>query len=581
MENVQEKRDAWLKSDLVSDKDKAFIQTCNKATIEEMFGSNLSFGTAGLRALLGPGTSRMNSLTVRRATIGVSRFILNRYGSQEASSRGVAISFDNRHYSKEFRDIACKVFIEQGIKVYTFHNPHPTPELSYAIRKLNCLGGIMITASHNQREYNGYKFYDEKGCQGVYETIDELISIINSLPDELSVKYHPVDEDHFGIVTYLDDTNDFDIEYINEEAKTSLFRNSFGGIKKTRIVFSPSCGCNCVVAPMLLTKAGYPFAVVPGQDKFDPDFTGMDDPNPENDAAYAGAIAYLNSNIVNKYNLILVTDPDADRCGLAFLDSKGKISRLTGNQIGALLLEYKLSVLKERNELPSSGVVCTTFVSSTQAQRICEYYGVTIRILATGFKYIGNLIDKVKFNSQKFLFGFEESYGYLLTDLVRDKDSLQAIIAIADMCEYYLRRGLTLDLAYERLCNRTGTFYNTQKNITIKGVGSLEKVKNGINKLRSTMIESLGTLRVKTITDYLKRTIINIGTNSGVAIGDNDIDRTDCLRYDFKDGGYVAIRPSGTEPKVKIYFEIYNKSDAEAQVLVNKINDQIRHISGL
>lgn len=579
MSIVQDRKEAWLKSDKVSEKDKNFIKSCNKGMLEEMFGTNLTFGTAGLRALLGPGTSRMNALTVRRATIGVARYLMNRFGSQEATSRGVAISFDNRHYSKEFRDIACRVFIEHGIKVYTFHNPHPTPELSYTIRKLNCLGGIMITASHNQREYNGYKFYDENGCQGVYETIDELINVINSLPDELSVNYHPLDEDHFGIVTYLDENPDFDKEYINEEAKTSLFRGSFAGHKKTKIVFSPSCGCNCIVGPMLLTKIGYEFAVVPGQDKFDPDFTNMEDPNPENDAAYKGAISFLNTSS-QRYNLILVTDPDADRCGLAFLDSTGKISRLTGNQIGALLLDYKLSVLKENGQLPKGGVVCTTFVSTSQAQKICDEYGVNIRILATGFKYIGNLIDKIKFNSQKFLFGFEESYGYLLDELVRDKDSLQAIIAIADMNEYYLRKGLTLDSAYEKLCSRTGTYYNTQKSIEIKGAGSLEKVKEGINKLRLSMVESLGTLRVKTITDYLKRTIINIGTKSGLSLDDNDVDRTDCIRYDLKDGGYVAIRPSGTEPKVKIYFEIYNRSDSEASILVDKIYDQIRKIAG-
>ena len=579
MSIVQDRKEAWLKSDKVSEKDKNFIKSCNKGMLEEMFGTNLTFGTAGLRALLGPGTSRMNALTVRRATIGVARYLMNRFGSQEATSRGVAISFDNRHYSKEFRDIACRVFIEHGIKVYTFHNPHPTPELSYTIRKLNCLGGIMITASHNQREYNGYKFYDENGCQGVYETIDELINVINSLPDELSVNYHPLDEDHFGIVTYLDENPDFDKEYINEEARTSLFRGSFAGHKKTKIVFSPSCGCNCIVGPMLLTKIGYEFAVVPGQDKFDPDFTNMEDPNPENDAAYKGAISFLNTSN-QRYNLILVTDPDADRCGLAFLDSTGKISRLTGNQIGALLLDYKLSVLKENGQLPKGGVVCTTFVSTSQAQKICDEYGVNIRILATGFKYIGNLIDKIKFNSQKFLFGFEESYGYLLDELVRDKDSLQAIIAIADMNEYYLRKGLTLDSAYEKLCSRTGTYYNTQKSIEIKGAGSLEKVKEGINKLRLSMVESLGTLRVKTITDYLKRTIINIGTKSGLSLDDNDVDRTDCIRYDLKDGGYVAIRPSGTEPKVKIYFEVYNRSDSEASILVDKIYDQIRKIAG-
>ena len=576
-----DKKNLWLNSDLVSSKDKSYIESCSEENLKEMFEEDLAFGTAGLRALLGPGSSRMNIFTVKRATIGVAKFLLGKYGRETCASRGAVISFDNRHYSKEFRDIAAKVLSEHGIKVYTFNDPHPTPELSFAIRKLNALGGIMITASHNSREYNGYKFYDDQGCQGVYEQITRLMDIINDLPNEIEVSYNPVSEKDFGEISFLDENEEFDKDYIEKEVETSLFYKSFLGEKKTKIIFSPSCGCNCKVGPMLFKKAGYKFAVVPGQDQFDPDFKNMEDPNPENDAAYKGAINFLRSEQEKgeKYNLILVTDPDADRCGLAYLDSKGNISRLNGNQIGAMLLNYKLTVLKEKDELPKNGVVCTTFVTGSQGIEVCKSFGIETRIVATGFKFIGNLIEKLRFDGQKFLFGYEESYGYLLTDLVRDKDSLQAIMAIVDMTEYYLRKGLTLDLVYEKLNQKTGKFYNTQRNISLSGPTSLDKVKKGINNLRSTVVENIGPLKVKTITDYLKRTVMNVENKQGGSLDNRDIDRTDCIRYDFVGGGFAAVRPSGTEPKVKVYFEIKGKDEEEAKEIVDKVNEQIKVIA--
>ena len=255
--DYQTKMQEWLSSPLVDEKDKEQIRVADEETKKEMFSSDLHFGTAGMRALLGPGSARLNLLTVRRATIGVALFLLERYGQEACKTRGFAISFDNRHYSKEFRDTAAKVLTELGFNVYTFRDPHPTPELSYTVRFFHCVGGLMLTASHNPKEYNGYKFYDEEGCQGVYEVIDGLIAKIDSLPDELHASYTPVAKEKQGTVTYLDDSEKYDEDFTDKEVSTSLYKDVYEGERLTKIVFTPECGCDCKVGPMVLRKAGY------------------------------------------------------------------------------------------------------------------------------------------------------------------------------------------------------------------------------------------------------------------------------------------------------------------------------------
>lgn len=581
--NYQERKQAWLDSDLVSQQDKDYINKSDDATLQEMFGSNLAFGTAGMRALLGPGCARLNLLTVRRATIGVGLFLLRKYGTYAARERGVAISFDNRHYSKEFRDIAGEVLNEMGINVFTFHDPHPTPELSYTVRKLNCVGGLMITASHNPKEYNGYKFYDEKGCQGVYDTIDGLIKIIERLPDELVVDFEKVPEDDYGKVVFLDEDDSYDKEYVEKELTTSYYRNVYKGERLTKIVFSPECGCDAIVGPMALRGAGYTVTTVPGQDTFDPDFTGTENPNPETDGAYKGAIEVLTqlNNAGEKYNLIEVTDPDADRCGIAFVNKDGKIQRFTGNQTGALLIDYVLETLKRRNQLPEKGVVCNTFVTSTQGEKVARSYGIEVRTTATGFKYIGNMADQLEETGQTFLFGYEESYGYLLADFVRDKDSLQSIVAIADMVEYHLRKGRTLDVAYEELCKRTGKYFNDQVNVFFAGANSLERMNNELTKLRSNPPSKIADVKVSTLYDYKLRKITNYAEHTVTDLVDKDIDTTNCLRFNLEDGGFIAIRPSGTEPKVKFYFEIIGLEEDKARAVMNERADYLKKLMGL
>lgn len=575
-----QKMEEWLNSDMVSQEDKDYIRNADEDTKKEMFSSDLHFGTAGMRALLGPGSARLNVLTVRRATIGVANYLLKTFGKDACKERGFAISFDNRHYSKEFRDIAAKVLSELGFRVFTFRDPHPTPELSYSVRHLHCVGGLMITASHNPKEYNGYKVYDAEGCQAVYDTIDGLIKEIDSLSDELSVTYTP--NPTVESITYLDDDDSYDEEYVSKEVSTSLYKDVFVGDRLTKIVFTPECGCDCKVGPMALRKAGYIVSTVPGQDYFDPDFTHTPNPNPETEEAYLSAFEHLKelNGKGEGYNIIMATDPDADRMGIAFVNSKGEIERFTGNQTGALLIDYVLGTLQRRNQLPSNGCICNTFVTGSQGAKAASLYGIKVRTTATGFKYIGNMADRMVEEGDKYLFGYEESYGYLLADFIRDKDSLQSIVAIADMCEFYLRQGKTLDIALKDLDRKTGHYFDTQVNIYFKGAGSLDKMNEEISAIRKSPFSSLAGKKVKVLFDYLDRKIIDFENHETKDMDLPDIDKTNCLRFDFEDESFLCIRPSGTEPKVKFYIEIV-KDDVTAAKEAKAMADELKAIMHL
>lgn len=575
-----QKMEEWLNSDMVSQEDKNYIRNADEDTKKEMFSSDLHFGTAGMRALLGPGSARLNVLTVRRATIGVANYLLKTFGKDACKERGFAISFDNRHYSKEFRDIAAKVLSELGFRVFTFRDPHPTPELSYSVRHLHCVGGLMITASHNPKEYNGYKVYDSEGCQAVYDTIDGLIKEIDSLSDELSVTYTP--NPTAESITYLDDDDSYDEEYVSKEVSTSLYKDVFVGDRLTKIVFTPECGCDCKVGPMALRKAGYIVSTVPGQDYFDPDFTHTPNPNPETEEAYLSAFEHLKelNGKGEGYNIIMATDPDADRMGIAFVNSKGEIERFTGNQTGALLIDYVLGTLQRRNQLPSNGCICNTFVTGSQGAKAASLYGIKVRTTATGFKYIGNMADRMVEEGDKYLFGYEESYGYLLADFIRDKDSLQSIVAIADMCEFYLRQGKTLDIALNDLDRKTGHYFDTQVNIYFKGAGSLDKMNEEISAIRKSPFSSLAGKKVKVLFDYLDRKIIDFENHETKDMDLPDIDKTNCLRFNFEDESFLCIRPSGTEPKVKFYIEIV-KDDVTAAKEAKAMADELKAIMHL
>lgn len=580
--DYKQRMEKWLFSSKVSESDKQTIIDAPESIKEDMFAKDLEFGTGGIRALLGPGSNRLNVFTVKRATIGVCNFLSKKYKNSD-KKLSVAISFDNRHGSIEFRDVAAKIFTDYGFDVFTFNKPHPTPELSYTVRHLNCVAGVMITASHNPKEYNGYKLYDEDGCQAVYKNVEDVIAEINNLINEIDVSYEVDSYVTKGSVHFLDSNEDYDNEFIDKELTTSLYKEYFNGERLTKIIFTPQCGCNCKLGPKILREAGYQVLTVPTQDDFDPDFKGTENPNPETYEAYKKAIALLNEKNEEgeKYNLILCTDPDADRCGLAFINSKGDIQRLTGNQTGALLIDFVLSTRKRRNELPHNGCICNTFVTSGQGAKVAKMYNIPTRTTATGFKYIGNMINRMKDDHQEYLFGYEESYGYLLADYIRDKDSLQSILAIADMNEYYLRQGKTLDQAMKDLDRKTGHYFDTQVNIFFSGAAGQRNMLEGIKKIRSNPPFELGGLKVEQVSDYLDRKTLDGQTHRVTEMNLPDVDKTNCLRFDFEGGSFLAIRPSGTEPKVKFYIEIINDDDSKASKIADKISKQLKKIMGL
>lgn len=563
--DFRERANQWLASNRVSESDKSFIRSCNDEELEDMFGADLEFGTAGLRGELGPGTNRINILVVRRATIGLARFILDKYG-EEGKRRGVAVSFDNRHGSYKFSAAVCDILNTYGIDTYCFACPHPTPELSYTVRKLHCVAGVMITASHNPAKYNGYKVYDETGDQMVYENIDALVKEINSLPDVLSIRIEPAIIR--GTNTILGEN--FDSEFIDREVSTSILNE--GGIspKHVKIVLTPMCGTNVFLGPWSLRDCGYTVSSVPGQDSWDADFDDVPFPNPEFDCAWVKAEKHLMEMHEKDpaYTVAICNDPDADRVGLGFIGRDGKFHRYTGNQTGALLIDFLLGERKKQGTLPPDGVVYNSFVTSAFGATIAERkYGMKVRWVPTGFKYIGYAIEH---SCEPFVFGYEESYGYLTKEFVRDKDCLQSNIAIADMAEDCYRKGITIDERFAQLEAEFGHFVTSLRNIEVDGLVGKRKLTERLNDIRHNPIGNIAGQQVVRVDDYLESVRVSPVENRTERI--DDIPSLDCIKYFFSNG-WLAVRPSGTEPKCKVYCEMVAPSDEDGKRLADSVID--------
>ena len=575
--NYSEMSKVWLNSDKVSEADKKIILDADDNQLKDMFYQDLAFGTAGLRGVMGPGTNRMNKFVITKATIGVGLYY-QKY--RKLGYKGIAISYDNRNNSKEFAFIAQSILNEMGIDTYIFDKPHPTPELSFAVRYYKCFAGIMITASHNPKEYNGYKVYDEEGCQLVFEKIDNLIAIIDKLPSYLDCEV-PV-SDTKGKSMICDD--DLDPVFIDKEISTSIgckiFKNDY---RQTQIVFSPQCGANSIVGPKILRGCHYDVTTTPGQDYFDPNFTGTKSPNPENKEAYTKSIETLlelnkkgNPDPNKKYTLIMTSDPDADRVGVAFLNSKNEVELYTGNQIGAMLIDFLFHYYQENGLIPPNGMLYESFVTSTLGKKVATSYNVNVETVLTGFKYIGNKIATEK--DKIYLFGYEESYGYLIYPFVRDKDSLQSMILIADMVEYYARRGKTLDIVYDELQQKFGYYSTETYSIQADNADHFAKMKDYIEHLIDTPADSIGNYKVTSIIDYNRQLNFNKATNSTTTF--DDLPKSNCIKFILGNSGWIAIRPSGTEPKVKVYIEIISKKKGsntfECDKLFNVIKNKLK-----
>ena len=570
--DFRERAQKWLDSDQVSAADKAIIKAADENKLIDMFGADIEFGTAGLRGEIGPGTNRLNPLVVRKATVGLAKFVISKYGD-EGKRRGVAVSFDNRHMSHEFSDEVCDILNSYGINTFSFACPHPTPELSYTVRECKCVAGVMVTASHNPAKYNGYKVYDETGDQMVYENIDMLVKEIASLPDFLDVVVEkaPVR----GVNTVLGEN--FDSRFVAKEAGTSIMNLNGVSPKHIKVVLTPQCGTNVFLGPWTLRKCGYEVTSVPGQDRWDGDFDGVEFPNPEFDCAWVKAEKLLMELHAKDpaYQIAICNDPDADRVGLGFIGKDGKFHRYTGNQTGALLIDFILGERKKQGNLPADGVVYNSFVTSAFGATVAEKkYGMKVVWVPTGFKYIGYAIERSK---APFMFGYEESYGYLTKEFVRDKDCLQSNVAIADMAEDCYRKGITIDERFAQLESEFGHFVTSLKNIMVDGLVGKRKLTAELAQIRKEPISSLAGQKVVRVDDYLNSARYDLETGKVSKI--TDIPSLDCIKY-FFNNGWLAVRPSGTEPKCKIYCEMIAPSDEEGKKLADAvIADFSSHLS--
>ena len=557
---ISEKYKLYLSEPSLSEEFRVQLENMTDDEINDSFYRDLEFGTAGIRGILGPGSNRLNIYVIRKATVGFARFLLQKYGSR-AKQSGVVISHDNRLFSREFAVESARTLSSYGIKAYLFDDLRPTPELSYAVRKAKAVGGIMITASHNPKEYNGYKVYDKNGCQLIPSEIAGLVDIISKLGFELDVKRGK--DPNPGQILMLDESYD---EYYRRgvrmvQLNKDLDKSDF------RIVFTPQHGTAYENGMKLFKHLKYDIIPVKEQCTFDPYFSNTKSPNPENKEAYELALIYAREHDAD---LILCTDPDADRIGIAFKNSKGEYELYTGNQTGALLIEYVLSQKKQKGILSSNGVVFNTIVTSSLGGKIAKTYGVSVESLLTGFKFIGSRIHYYSKTREKtFEFGYEESYGYLLSSFVRDKDSLQAMVIIAEMVNYYRLQGKRLDEVMEDISKKYGYHSDKLYSIFFKGRKGGLIMNELMHKLHDEPLTHIAGKKVIEIEDYL---YLVKTTEKGEEFIDN-LPSTNAIKYHLEDGSWVAIRPSGTEPKCKFYYEcVSNISSVDASINIQKMH---------
>lgn len=566
MKIVEENYQRWLNSPLVNHQMKETLKEMSQEEKEDAFFKNVEFGTAGMRGVLGPGTNRLNSFTVKKATVAFAIYLLEKY--DDICEKGVVISHDNRHMSREFTLITAKVFNEFGIKAYIFDGLRPTPELSFAVRYLNARGGVMITASHNPKQYNGYKVYDDTGCQLVPSKIHRLLEIIDSLPNELDVTYCP--SINPGELIILDES--IDEEYV--KLVESIVINNEISKKDFKIVFTPNHGTAYVNAMKVFNDLGYEIYPLLSQCDPDPDFSNTLSPNPEDELAYIEPLKYA-KEIGAK--LVVMTDPDGDRVGLAYLDRNGEYQLLNGNVSGAMLMDYIFHHRKEKGLLSEDGVMYNTIVTSSIGEKVASYYGVKTESFLTGFKYIGNRIAYYeKHGGPKFEFGYEESYGCLISPFARDKDGLQAITLYSEMANYYDKQGKTLDVVWDEICKRLGYHEDKVYSINFFGPIGAEKMKNLMDILHNNPDIEINGNKVKKVEDFLKRT-----TTYKNKVTPIDLDVSDVVKLTFVDDTVIAVRPSGTEPKVKFYVGAVAKEKEELIGKCDKLYNEMKKVLNL
>ena len=558
----------WLDYAELPDYLREDLNSMDEKTKEDAFYTNLEFGTAGMRGLIGAGTNRINIYVVRQATEGLARLIEEK--GDEFKKRGVAIAYDSRHFSPEFAFESAAVLAKHGIKSYVFESLRPTPELSFAVRHLGTFAGIMITASHNPAPFNGYKVYGEDGGQMPPHDADALTDYIRAIENPFSIEVADVEvEKASGLIEVIGDA--IDAEYLKEVKDVNINQkliDEYG--KDMKIVYTPLHGTGEMLARRALAQAGFDSVeVVEAQAVADPDFSTVKSPNPESQAAFA-----LAEELGRKVgaDVLVATDPDADRVGVEVLQKDGSYLNLSGNQIGAIMAKYILEAHKSAGTLPANAALCKSIVSTDLVTKIAESYGATMFNVLTGFKFIAEKIQEFEEkHNHTYMMGFEESFGYLIKPFVRDKDAIQAVLVVAELAAYYRSRGLTLADGIEEIYKEYGYFAEKTISVTLSGVDGAEQIKAIMAKFRDNAPKEFNATAISVTEDFKAQTSTAVdGTVTALTTPPSDV-----LKYTLTDGSWIAVRPSGTEPKIKFYIAVVGDSNEDAQSKIATIEAEI------
>ncbi|MGX7776769.1 phospho-sugar mutase [Streptococcus pluranimalium] len=564
----KESYNKWLASDQLPDYLRQELEGMDETTKEDAFYTNLEFGTAGMRGYIGAGTNRINIFVVRQATEGLAKLVESK--GEEAKKRGVAIAYDTRHFSPEFAFESAQVLAAHGIKSYVFESLRPTPELSFAVRHYNAIAGIMVTASHNPKEFNGYKVYGEDGGQMPPADASALTDYIRDIEDPFSVELANLENSKSsGLITVLGEETD---RLYLDELKTININHDliaeYG--KDMKIVYTPLHGTGEMLARRSLAEAGFESVqIVESQATVDPDFSTVASPNPESQAAFALA-EELGREI--DADVLLATDPDADRVGVEVRQADGSYWNLSGNQIGALIAKYVLEAHKTAGTLPTNAALAKSIVSTELVTKIAESYGATMFNVLTGFKFIAEKIQEFEeTGNHTYMFGFEESFGYLIKPFVRDKDAIQAVLMVAEIAAYYRSRGLTLADGIDEIFKEYGYFAEKTISVTLSGKDGAEQIKAIMAKFRENAPEQFNKTDIALFEDFAEQKAVALdGTRTKLTTPPSDV-----LKYTLTDDSWFAVRPSGTEPKIKFYIATVGETLEEANQKVANIEKEI------
>ena len=557
----------WEKFEGLEDYLKTQLENFSEKEKEEAFYAPLEFGTAGMRGIVGPGINRMNIYTVRQATEGLARLI-ETYG-EEAKKRGVAIAHDSRHFSPEFALESAKVLVKHGIKAYVFEDLRPTPELSYAVRHLHTFAGIMITASHNPAAYNGYKVYGEDGGQMPPKDADALTEFVRQVENPLAVDVVTKEElEQSALFEWIGEA--VDAAYLEEIKSVSVNPALLSNTKDLSVVYTPLHGTGLMLTKRALDQAGFTgLQVVSEQAVPDGDFTTVKSPNPEEAGAFEYAIRLGEET---KADVLLATDPDADRMGAAVRQPDGTYQVITGNQIAAILLDYLLFAHQKAGTLPTNAAAVKSIVSSELPTVIAEHYGAKMVNVLTGFKFIAEQIKNYEeTNAHTFMFGFEESYGYLVQPFVRDKDAIQAVLLLTEVAAHFKSEGKTLYDGLQALYEKYGYFLEKTISVTVQGLEGPAKIKALLDGLRKEVPSNFGGIKVALAQDFA----VNQQVDTEGIVSEIGLPTSNVLKYILEDGSWIAVRPSGTEPKIKFYMGVKATSQEEAEEKLAKFQKDL------